>query len=77
MWGFNNFSNLGGSSLKFLWVWPWVFIFVVVDLILRAYALWYSARRGQKVWFIALLIINSMGILPLIYLFLNRKSKKK
>ena len=57
--------------------------FMLIDLILRGFALWKSARKGQNVWFIFLLIVNSMGILPLIYLLLNRdqneptkKSKK-
>ncbi len=46
--------------------------FMLVDLLLRGYALWKSAKKGQPVWFIALLIVNSMGILPLIYLVINR-----
>ncbi len=50
--------------------------FVILDLILRGFALWKSARNNQNVWFISLLIINSMGILPLIYLLLNRNKKK-
>jgi hypothetical protein len=45
----------------------------VIDLILRGFALWHSARRGQNVWFVFLLIINSVGILPIIYLLTNRK----
>lgn len=46
--------------------------FVLLDLILRGYALWKAARKDQNIWFIALLIVNSMGILPLVYLVLNR-----
>lgn len=49
--------------------------FVILDLILRGFALWKSARKDQNVWFIALLVVNSMGILPLIYLVLNRDQK--
>jgi hypothetical protein len=45
--------------------------FLVFDLILKGIALWKSAKNGQKVWFIALLIVNSIGILPLIYLLLQ------
>jgi hypothetical protein len=41
---------------------------VVIVLILKGLALWHAARRGQKWWFIFLLIINTAGILELIYL---------
>ncbi len=47
--------------------------FMILDLILRGISLWRSAKKGQNVWFIALLVVNSMGILPLIYLILNRE----
>jgi hypothetical protein len=49
--------------------------FIILDLVLRGFALWRAARRGQKVWFIALLVVNSLGILPGIYLMTNTKSK--
>lgn len=61
---------------------PLVFLLVAVDLILKGVTLYKSARREQKVWFVALLLINSMGILPVIYLFVSkdiqlfRKTKK-
>jgi len=48
---------------------------ILFDIILRGLSLWYSARKGQKIWFIALLIVNSLGILPIIYLILNRTKK--
>jgi vacuolar-type H+-ATPase subunit I/STV1 len=56
---------------------PFIFGFIVVDLLLKGVALWKSARNGQKAWFVSLLIINSLGILPTIYLlFCQRKPKK-
>lgn len=65
--------------------WPWlglallpgIWLIVIIDLLLRGYALWHAARRSQKVWFIALLILNTLGILPLVYILLNRNKKKK
>lgn len=50
--------------------------FVLFDLILKGFALWRAARKGQNVWFVVLLVVNSMGILPLIYLVLNRAEKE-
>jgi hypothetical protein len=51
---------------------PYIFLLVAVDLILRGIALYKSAQRSQTYWFVALLVINSVGILPLIYLLLNK-----
>jgi len=56
----------------------WVMVPVILwDLVWRGMALWKSARKAQKGWFLALLIVNSVGILPIIYLaFFQKKSKK-
>ena len=40
----------------------------VWTLIWKGFALWHSARSQQKGWFIAILILNTMGLLPIIYL---------
>lgn len=53
----------------------WMFIFIALDLVLRGISLWRSARKEQKIWFVALLLVSSFGILPAIYLLLNRDSK--
>ncbi len=44
-------------------------VLFVVAVILKGYALWHSARRSEKWWFIALLVVNTMGILELAYLY--------
>ena len=48
---------------------------VMLELILKGIALWRSARRNQSAWFVFLFIISSAGILPIIYLLINRKKK--
>ncbi|MFH1592224.1 MAG: DUF5652 family protein [Candidatus Woesearchaeota archaeon] len=53
-----------------------ILIIAIWELIWKGFALWYSARRKQKVWFILILLLNTVGILPIIYLILNRKKKK-
>mgnify|MGYP001560748161 CR=1 FL=1 len=52
-----------------------LFPLIILDLVLKGFALWRSARRGEQRWFIALLVINSMGILPAIYLLTHKKKK--
>lgn len=39
------------------------------SLVWKGFALWHSARRGERAWFIAFLFVNTVGILEIIYLF--------
>lgn len=54
----------------------WVYPLIILDLVLKAFALWRSARNDHKYWFIALLIINSAGIVPLVYIIFFSKWDK-
>lgn len=47
---------------------PLLLIAALWTIILKGYALWFSARGGQKWWFIAILVVNTLGILEIIYL---------
>lgn len=48
-------------------------IFLVWVLIWKGLGLWHSARNKQKIWFIAMLVLNTVGILPIIYLLFFRR----
>jgi hypothetical protein len=57
-----------------------VLIFVILavwELIWKGIALWKCGRNNQLVWFILILILNTAGILPIIYLIFFQKKKKK
>lgn len=45
-----------------------LFVLAIVDLALRGWALWRAARMNRQWWFIALLVVNSMGIFPALFL---------
>jgi uncharacterized membrane protein YiaA len=49
---------------------------VIWELIWKGIALWKAVRENQKGWFIAILILNTVGILPILYIFLLKKGKK-
>jgi uncharacterized membrane protein len=53
-----------------------VLFLVIVDIILKLIVLWQSSRRKQIAWFIVLALVNSLGILPVVYLILNRYKDK-
>ena len=50
---------------------------VVWSLVWKGIGLWYSGKRGHVVWFVAILLLNTFGILPLIYLSITKKKKRK
>ena len=37
-------------------------------LIWKGLGLWYAGKNQQKGWFIAMLILNTLGLLPIVYL---------
>ena len=57
--------------------WGLLFPLIILDLVLKGFALWRAARNKQTVWFIALLLVNSVGILPAIYLLTHKEKKAK
>jgi len=46
---------------------------IVWSLIWKGLSLWKSARLGHKGWFIALLLINTAGILDILYIYVFSK----
>ncbi len=47
---------------------PLLVVAALWTITLKGFALWFAARGGQKWWFIALLIVNTLGVLEIIYL---------
>lgn len=68
-------SMMGGYSLFYI---PPVLLYVAIfwELIWKGIALWKTGRYNQMGWFIAVLLINSLGILPIIYLLFFQKKEK-
>ena len=53
---------------------PIILVFLVIwALIWKGLALWKSSRLNQPVWFVILLVVNTFGILEIIYLILYSK----
>ena len=70
MGSINTLSTLLGVNIfLILAVIIWTFVW-------KGFALWRSARLSQRGWFIALLIVNTLGILEIIYLFLVARKYK-
>jgi hypothetical protein len=57
----------------------WMYLFVILliwETVWKGIALWNAAKETQKYWFIAILILNTLGILPILYIFVFKKGKK-
>ena len=39
----------------------------------KGMALWHAARKGDTVWFVVLLVVNTVGILEILYLYVFSK----
>jgi methionyl-tRNA synthetase len=56
---------------------PWLMIILAWSVVWKGLALYRAARREDKVWFVALLIIKTLGILEILYLYIFGKDKDK
>ena len=55
---------------------PWIIVLVVLwTLPWKGLALWKAAKNSNKKWFIALLILNTLAILEILYIFVFGKKK--
>lgn len=45
-----------------------IFVLTIWSVIWKGIALWKAARNGQKYWYTAILILNTFGLLEIIYL---------
>lgn len=46
---------------------------IIWELAWKGVALWRAAQRDEPVWFACLLVIASLGVLPIIYLLMNHE----
>ncbi len=54
---------------------PYLPILLIWSIFWKGLALWHSGRRGQPWWFVILLVVNTVGIVEIIYLFAIAKLK--
>jgi hypothetical protein len=55
---------------------PYLYWSILIwSLVWKGFALWKSARKESKIWFIVLLVINTVGILEILYLYIFSEIK--
>lgn len=56
----------------------WLFLLAVLwSIPWKGIALWKSAHRKEKWWFITLLVVNTFGLLEILYIFVFSKKKEE
>jgi len=56
--------------------WMLLTLAVVWEMAWKGVALWRAGRNAHLAWFICLFIFNTLGILPIIYIFAFSKKKE-
>ncbi len=59
-------KNVWVLIIAAIWTLPW-----------KGYALWTSAKKGHKKWFLVLIILNTFGLFDIFYVFYIAKKKPK
>jgi len=54
-----------------------IIVLALFDAAMKGWGMWRAARMSKNIWFIALLIVNSLGILPIIFLLVTKKEYAK
>lgn len=65
---FQDLTQIPAGLLFGIYIW---------SIVWKGIALWRSAKLEQKNWFVAILILNTVGILEIVYLFFFAKKKLK
>lgn len=51
----------------------WFVLAAIWSLIWKGLALWRAGRLNKPVWFVVLLVVNTLGILDILYLYVFSK----
>ncbi len=66
---------MNNPPLWFYSIAPFFPLLILWSIFWKGLALWHSARRGQPWWFVILMVVNTVGILEIVYLFAVAKLK--
>ncbi|MEK7150918.1 MAG: DUF5652 family protein [Patescibacteria group bacterium] len=57
---------------------PWILMAIIAwELPWKITALWRAARREDRIWFVALLFLNTLAIVDMLYIFIWSKRPQK
>ena len=71
------YNNPSADPFTILAITLGILILILWTITWKGLALWQAARNNQKWWFITLIVINTIGILEIIYLLYFKEDKNK
>lgn len=66
-------TGVGLLGLGFAGFFTLVLIVSLWSVFWTGWALWIAARKGEKIWFIVMLVLNTVGVLEILYIFIFSK----
>lgn len=72
---YQQFVNIVGLSVISAGLLTLISLLTVWSLAWKGIALWKAARNGSKRWFVVLFLVNTVGLLEIIYIFFFSKKK--
>ncbi len=70
-WDYFGVNTHPGFTVMF----PFFLLLALWELAWKGWAMWKAAESKETGWFIALLIFNTIGILPILYIYVFSKKK--
>ena len=61
----------------FYWLLPFIIFSILWDSIWKLIGLWKAGRNNDLPWFICIGVFNTLGVLPIIYILLDKYKSKK
>lgn len=78
MMGYNNFwAGTAGAGMFDGVLGFFLIPLMVWSLVWKGMALWKAAKNNNVPWFVVLLLVNTLGILDILYIFVFGKDTKK
>jgi len=56
---------------------PLFLLILIWSLVWKGLALWRAARKGDKTWYVVILLINLLGLESIVYLLVTKGEEKK
>ena len=70
-------ENLTSFWDSISWFSPIIITLIVWDTVWKLIGLWKAGRNNELAWFLCIAIFNTVGILPIIYIFLSKKKSEQ
>lgn len=64
--------NLPHLPEALVWLMPIIIILMIWETVWKLIALWKAGRNNHLAWFICIALINTIGILPIVYILIHR-----